>query len=88
MDSQPRTDVARLRRNLVVLLLAMAARPQDWDMRADVEWNTKPIPDWWQYTCTCGCFAQSEHKAYPAPKCPNPNCTNVKPMMEHRPGKR
>jgi hypothetical protein len=42
---------------LLLLVLALAAKPEDWrtrgqpNARSDGEWNTKPKANWWQYRC-------------------------------------
>ena len=42
---------------LPLLVLALIAKPEDWqtrgqpNARSDGEWNTEPKANWWQYTC-------------------------------------
>jgi hypothetical protein len=60
------------RLGLLVLLLAIAAEPEDWQGSRYAEWNTIPNEGWWQYSCTaedCNEFLQSSEKPMLIPVC-------------------
>jgi hypothetical protein len=48
--------------DLLLLVLVLAAKPEDWSGSRYAEWNTIPKDNWWQYKCSiprCKEFFQS-----------------------------
>jgi hypothetical protein len=63
---------------LLLLVLVVAAKPEDWVGSRDPgryrsQWNTSPKDGWWQYRCPrCGEFYQCQDEPQFVVTCPSP----------------